>query len=90
MNFQGRSEARRRAGGPCNSRETSFPGPGLAVRIVETSPENSVGQAADRIMMKLRLAELYNSVAKPGAASVSTVGVMGDERTYERVIASGR
>ena len=47
-------------------------------------------QAADRILdEELRLAELYNSVwqAFPVLLPVSTVGVMGDERTYERVVA---
>ncbi len=38
---------------------------------------------------ELRLAELYHSVwqAFPVLLPVSTVGVMGDERTYEKVVA---
>jgi GMP synthase (glutamine-hydrolysing) len=47
-------------------------------------------QAADRILdEELRLAELYNAVwqAFPVLLPVSTVGVMGDERTYEQVVA---
>jgi GMP synthase (glutamine-hydrolysing) len=47
-------------------------------------------QAADRILdEELRLAELYHSVwqAFPVLLPISTVGVMGDERTYERVVA---
>jgi GMP synthase (glutamine-hydrolysing) len=47
-------------------------------------------QAADRIFdEELRLAELYDSVwqAFPVLLPISTVGVMGDERTYERVLA---
>jgi GMP synthase (glutamine-hydrolysing) len=69
-----------------------FPGPGLAVRILgEVNAENiRLLQAADRIFdEELRLADLYHSVwqAFPVLLPVSTVGVMGDERTYERVIA---
>jgi GMP synthase (glutamine-hydrolysing) len=69
-----------------------FPGPGLAVRILgEVTPERvALTQAADRIVdEELRLADLYHSVwqAFPVLLPVSTVGVMGDERTYERVVA---
>ncbi len=69
-----------------------FPGPGLAVRILGDVTEEKISllQAADRILdEELRLAELYNSVwqAFPVLLPVSTVGVMGDERTYERVVA---
>jgi len=69
-----------------------FPGPGLAVRILgDITPEKiRLEQAADRILEEeLRFAELYNSVwqAFPVLLPVSTVGVMGDERTYERVVA---
>jgi GMP synthase (glutamine-hydrolysing) len=47
-------------------------------------------QAADRILdEELRLAELYHAVwqAFPVLLPISTVGVMGDERTYEKVVA---
>jgi GMP synthase (glutamine-hydrolysing) len=69
-----------------------FPGPGLAVRIIGEVTEERVRllQAADRIFdEELRLAELYNSVwqAFPVLLPISTVGVMGDERTYEKVVA---
>jgi GMP synthase (glutamine-hydrolysing) len=69
-----------------------FPGPGLAVRIIGEVTEEKIRlvQAADRILdEELRLSELYNAVwqAFPVLLPVSTVGVMGDERTYERVIA---
>jgi GMP synthase (glutamine-hydrolysing) len=62
------------------------------VRILGEVTEDRVQlvQAADRILdEELRLAELYHSVwqAFPVLLPVSTVGVMGDERTYERVIA---
>lgn len=69
-----------------------FPGPGLAVRIIGEVTEERIQllQAADRILdEELREANLYNSVwqAFPVLLPVSTVGVMGDERTYEKVVA---
>jgi GMP synthase (glutamine-hydrolysing) len=69
-----------------------FPGPGLAVRIIGEVTEERIRllQAADRILdEELRLAELYHSVwqAFPVLLPISTVGVMGDERTYEKVVA---
>ncbi|MDX6612943.1 MAG: hypothetical protein QOD75_2129 [Blastocatellia bacterium] len=69
-----------------------FPGPGLAVRILGevTADRVNLLQAADRIVdEELRLAGLYNSVWQAFAVllPISTVGVMGDERTYEKVIA---
>jgi len=69
-----------------------FPGPGLAVRILGEITEERIRllQAADRILdEELRLGDLYHAVwqAFPVLLPISTVGVMGDERTYERVIA---
>ena len=69
-----------------------FPGPGLAVRIVGEVTDERIRllQAADRILdEELRLADLYHSVwqAFPVLLPISSVGVMGDERTYERVVA---
>jgi GMP synthase (glutamine-hydrolysing) len=69
-----------------------FPGPGLAVRIIGevTAERVSLLQGADRILNEeLRAANLYDSVwqAFPVLLPVSTVGVMGDERTYEKVVA---
>ena len=69
-----------------------FPGPGLAVRVIGDITEErlQIVRAADRILdEELRQAELYSSVWQSFAVllPVSTVGVMGDERTYERVIA---
>jgi GMP synthase (glutamine-hydrolysing) len=69
-----------------------FPGPGLAVRIVGEVTEERIAlvQAADRIFdEELRRAELYHSVWQsfPVLLPISSVGVMGDERTYERVVA---
>ncbi len=69
-----------------------FPGPGLAVRILGDVTEERLAilRAADRILdQELRRASLYDYVwqALTVLLPISTVGVMGDERTYERVIA---
>lgn len=69
-----------------------FPGPGLGVRIIGTITAENVRllQSADRIFEEeLRRADLYDSVWQSFAVllPISTVGVMGDERTYEKVIA---
>jgi GMP synthase (glutamine-hydrolysing) len=69
-----------------------FPGPGLAVRILGevTAERIRLLQSADRIIEEeLRLANLYTAVwqAFPVLLPISTVGVMGDERTYEQVVA---
>ncbi|HEX6187271.1 MAG TPA: glutamine-hydrolyzing GMP synthase [Pyrinomonadaceae bacterium] len=69
-----------------------FPGPGLAVRIVGEITEDRLRlvRAADRIFdEELRRAEMYAAVWQAFAVllPVSSVGVMGDERTYEQVIA---
>lgn len=69
-----------------------FPGPGLAVRILgEVTPERlHTLRAADRIVTEeIRGAGLYEKVWQSFAVllPVKTVGVMGDERTYEGVVA---
>ena len=69
-----------------------FPGPGFAVRIIgEVTPEHlKLLRAADLIIEEeLKLSQLYDHVwqAFPVLLPVSTVGVMGDFRTYERVLA---
>jgi GMP synthase (glutamine-hydrolysing) len=69
-----------------------FPGPGLAVRIVgEVTPDRlETLQAADEILIdEIRSAGLYRKISQALAVliPVSTVGVMGDERSYENVIA---
>jgi GMP synthase (glutamine-hydrolysing) len=69
-----------------------FPGPGLAVRVISevTKDKLEVLRAADDIFIQeLRKASLYESVWQAFAAllPVQSVGVMGDERTYENVIA---
>ncbi len=69
-----------------------FPGPGLAVRVLgEVTPEKvAVLQEADAIFINgLRDSGLYDQVWQAGAIllPVQSVGVMGDERTYERAVA---
>ncbi len=68
-----------------------FPGPGLAVRILgEVTPERvAVLQKADKIFIdELRQAGLYDRVWQAFAVllPVKSVGVMGDERTYENAV----
>ncbi len=69
-----------------------FPGPGLAVRVLgEVTPERiKILQDADAIVVEeIREADLYTRIWQSFAIllPVSSVGVMGDERTYENVIA---
>lgn len=69
-----------------------FPGPGLAVRILgDITPEKvAVLQEADHIFIQgLRDHALYDKVWQAGVIllPVQSVGVMGDERTYERAVA---
>jgi len=69
-----------------------FPGPGLAVRIIGevTTERLEVLRAADEILIdEIISAGLYRKVSQALAVlvPVSTVGVMGDERSYENVIA---
>jgi GMP synthase (glutamine-hydrolysing) len=69
-----------------------FPGPGLAVRILgEITPERlEILRSADAVLMEeIKSADLYEKVWQSFAVllPVRTVGVMGDERTYEYVIA---
>ena len=70
-----------------------FPGPGLAVRILGeiTREKIRILQEADAIYINsLREAGLYNEIWQAGAillSEVRSVGVMGDERTYENPIA---
>lgn len=69
-----------------------FPGPGLAIRILgEITPEKvDLLQQADDIYVKaLKNHNLYATVWQAGAIllPVKSVGVMGDERTYEFTVA---
>jgi GMP synthase (glutamine-hydrolysing) len=69
-----------------------FPGPGLGVRILgEITPEkvNMLQDADDIFITGLRTQGLYHQVWQAGAIllPVRSVGVAGDERTYENAVA---
>lgn len=69
-----------------------FPGPGLGIRIIgEVTPEKvRILQEADKIFIDgLRETGLYDQVWQAGVMllPVQSVGVMGDERTYESCVA---
>ncbi len=69
-----------------------FPGPGLAVRIIGPVTRERIRmlQEADAIVLEeVRKAGLYESIWQSFAVllPIKTVGVMGDERTYENVAA---
>ena len=69
-----------------------FPGPGLAIRILGdiTAEKVRILQEVDAIFINgLKEWGLYNDVWQAGAIllPVNSVGVMGDERTYEKVVA---
>jgi GMP synthase (glutamine-hydrolysing) len=69
-----------------------FPGPGLAIRIIGevTVPRLDILREVDRrVIEEIRLAGLYEQIWQSFAIllPVKSVGVMGDERTYENVVA---
>ena len=69
-----------------------FPGPGLAIRILGEVDENNVKmlQEVDDIFIQgLKNEGLYDFIWQAGAMllPVKSVGVMGDERTYEKCVA---
>lgn len=69
-----------------------FPGPGLAIRIIdEVTPQRTeILRKADSIVLEeIKKSGLYDEVWQSFAVllPIKTVGVMGDERTYENVIA---
>ncbi|MBM3248683.1 MAG: glutamine-hydrolyzing GMP synthase [Candidatus Omnitrophica bacterium] len=69
-----------------------FPGPGLAIRIIgeATKERLEVLRNADEIVMdEIKKVNLYHSVWQSFAIllPIKTVGVMGDKRSYENVIA---
>lgn len=69
-----------------------FPGPGLAIRILsDVTPEKvRILQEVDHIFVEgLKENKLYDNVWQAGAMllPVQSVGVMGDERTYENAVA---
>ena len=68
-----------------------FPGPGLAVRIIGdvTKERISILQKADKVYLDILLEDgLYNDIWQAFAVliPVKTVGVMGDQRTYENLL----
>lgn len=69
-----------------------FPGPGLAIRILGevTAEKVQILQEVDAIFIgNLKAENLYDQVWQAGAIllPVNSVGVMGDERTYEKCVA---
>ncbi len=69
-----------------------FPGPGLGIRILGdvTAEKVRILQEVDAVFVEgLKKWNLYNDVWQAGAMllPVNSVGVMGDERTYEKVVA---
>jgi GMP synthase (glutamine-hydrolysing) len=69
-----------------------FPGPGLGIRILGdiTAEKVRILQEVDHIFIShLKSSNLYKDVWQAGAMllPVQSVGVMGDERTYEQVVA---
>ena len=69
-----------------------FPGPGLAIRVLGavTKERLMILRAAETIVdQEIRAAGLYNDIWQAFAVllPIRTVGVMGDQRTYEYVIA---
>ncbi|TXB65248.1 glutamine-hydrolyzing GMP synthase [Vicingus serpentipes] len=69
-----------------------FPGPGLAIRILGdiTAEKVRILQEVDYIFIEgLKKSNLYDEVWQAGAIllPVQSVGVMGDERTYEQAVA---
>ena len=69
-----------------------FPGPGLGIRILgDITPDKvAILQEVDHIFINgLKEKGLYDDVWQAGAMllPIQSVGVMGDERTYERVVA---
>lgn len=69
-----------------------FPGPGLGIRILGevTAEKVAILQAADKIFINsLKESGLYDQVWQAGVIllPVQSVGVMGDERTYENCVA---
>jgi len=69
-----------------------FPGPGMAIRILgPVNPDDlQLLQASDQIVLEeIKRAGLYREIWQAFAVllPIRTVGVMGDQRTYERVVA---
>jgi GMP synthase (glutamine-hydrolysing) len=68
-----------------------FPGPGLAIRIIGEVTEKrlSILRKADVILMdEIRAANLYRKLWQSFAVllPIKSVGIMGDQRTYENIL----
>ena len=69
-----------------------FPGPGLAVRILGEITREGVAilqEADDIVLAEIRAAGLYDAISQALCVllPIRSVGVMGDQRTYEQVLA---
>ncbi len=69
-----------------------FPGPGLAVRILGEITRDGVAilqEADDIVLSEIRAAGLYDAISQALCVllPIRSVGVMGDQRTYEQVLA---
>jgi len=69
-----------------------FPGPGLAIRIIGEVTEQRLDLLREvdrRVIDEIRNANLYEQVWQSFAIllPIKSVGIMGDERTYENVVA---
>ena len=69
-----------------------FPGPGIAIRVLgEVTPEQvAIARKADHIFIsEIRAAGIYDKISQAYAAllPVKAVGVMGDKRMHQQVIA---
>ena len=69
-----------------------FPGPGIAIRVLGqvTRSQVAIARHADHIFIEeIKKAGLYRKISQAYAAllPIKSVGVMGDNRTYEQVIA---
>jgi len=69
-----------------------FPGPGLAIRVIgEVTKErlDILREADELVLDEIKKAGLYNQIWQSFAVllPIKTVGVMGDQRTYENVVA---
>jgi GMP synthase (glutamine-hydrolysing) len=69
-----------------------FPGPGLSVRIIGEVTEDRLRllrEVDQRVVEEIRSAGLYEQIWQSFAVllPIKSVGVMGDERTYENVVA---
>ena len=70
-----------------------FPGPGLAIRIigdVTQARTDTLRHADDIMIQEIRAAGIYETIAQAFVVllpTVKSVGVMGDGRTYENVVA---